>query len=123
MLQAIVEGERDPQRLAALARRRLRRKLPALQRALTGHVTDHHRFLLRRLLGQLAFLESEIGVYDARIAEAISPFVAILARLDTIPGVARRTAENLVAELGADMAVFPSAAHLGVVGGDLSRQP
>jgi transposase len=112
MLQAIVEGERDPQRLAALARRRLRRKLPALQRALTGHVTDHHRFLLRRLLGQLAFLESEIGVYDARIAEAISPFVAILARLDTIPGVDRRTAENLVAELGADMAVFPSAAHL-----------
>jgi len=112
MLQAIVEGETDPSRLADLARHRLRSKLPALRRALEGRVTDHHRFLLRRLLGQLAFLEAEIAIYDARIAEASAPFVAILARLDTIPGVDRRTAENLFAELGAEMSVFPTAAHL-----------
>ena len=112
MLQAIVDGETDPSRLADLARHRLRSKLPALRRALEGRVTDHHRFLLRRLLGQLAFLEAEIAIYDARIAEASAPFVAILARLDTIPGVDRRTAENLFAELGAEMRVFPTAAHL-----------
>jgi transposase len=112
MLQAIVEGETDPSRLADLARHRLRSKLPTLRRALEGRVTDHHRFLLRRLLGQLAFLEAEIAIYDARIAEASAPFVAILARLDTIPGVDRRTAENLFAELGAEMSVFPTAAHL-----------
>lgn len=112
MLQAIVNGETDPSRLADLARQRLRSKLPALRRALEGRVTDHHRFLLRRLLGQLAFLEAEMAVYDARIAEASAPFVAILARLDTIPGVDRRTAENTFAELGAEMDVFPNAAHL-----------
>ena len=112
MLQALVNGETDPSRLADLARHRLRRKIPALRRALEGRVTDHHRFLLRQLLGQLAFLEAEIAVYDARIAEASAPFVAILARLDTIPGVDRRTAENILAELGAQMDVFPTAAHL-----------
>ena len=112
MLQAIVNGETDPSRLADLARHRLRSKLPALRRALEGRVTDHHRFLLRRLLGQLAFLEAEIGTYDERISEASAPFVTILGRLDTIPGVDRCTAENIFAELGAEMAVFPSAAHL-----------
>lgn len=112
LLQAIVDGETDPIRLANLARRSLRKKIPALRRALEGRVTDHHRFLLRRLLGQLAFLEAEIVVYDDRIAEATRPFAAILVRLDTIPGVDRRTAENVLAELGPDMRPFPTAAHL-----------
>jgi len=112
MLQAMVAGETDAHRLAALAKRSLRRKLAALQLALEGHVTDHHRFLLRRLLGQLTFLETEMAAYDERIAEASRPFVAILDRLDTMPGVNRRTAENVLAELGDDMAVFPSAAQL-----------
>jgi transposase len=111
MLQAIVAGDTDPARLADLARRRLRAKLPELRLALEGRVTDHHRFLLRRLLGQLAFLETEIAAYDARITEAAHPFAASLARLDTIPGVDQRTAENILAELGPDMTVFPSAAH------------
>ena len=112
MLQAMVAGESDPARLADLARRSLRRKLPALRLALDGRVTDHHRFLLRRLLGQLAFLEAEMAVYDERIAEASRPFAAILVRLDTMPGVDRRTAENVLAELGADMRVFPTVQHL-----------
>ncbi len=112
MLQAIVDGETDAHRLADLARRSLRRKMGALQLALEGRVTDHHRFLLKRLLGQLAFLETEIVAYDQQIAETSRPFVAILERLDTMPGVNRRTAENLLAEFGDDMTVFPSAAHL-----------
>ena len=111
MLQAIVNGETDPGRLAELARRGLRKKIPALRLALEGRVTDHHRFLLQRLLAQLAFLEAEIACYDARLAEASRPFTASLARLDTIPGVDQRTAENILAELGPDMSVFPTAAH------------
>lgn len=112
MLQAVVAGDTDPQRLADLARRRLRKKIPALRRALEGRVTEHHRFLLRRLLAQLAFVEAEIATDDERIAEVSRPFGAVIARLDTIPGGNRRTAENLLAELGADMAAFSSAAHL-----------
>ena len=112
MLQAIVDGATDPTRLADLARRSLRRKIPALRRALAGRVTDHHRFLLRRLLGQLTFLESEIAIYDEHIAQATRPFAVTLVRLDTIPGVDRRTAENLLAELGPDMRPFATTAHL-----------
>jgi transposase len=111
MLQALVDGETDPHHLADLARHTLRRKLPALRRALDGHVTDHHRFLLRRLLGQLTFLEAEIATYDDRVAAVTRPFAAILARLDTMPGVDRRTAENILAELGPEMRVFATAAH------------
>jgi transposase len=111
MLRALVAGETDPHRLADLARRSLRRKLPALRLALEGRVTEHHRFLLRRLLGQLGCLEAEIAADDERIADASRPFVAILTRLDTIPGVDRRTAENLFAELRPDMRVFPTPAH------------
>jgi transposase len=112
MLQALVDGETDPHRLADLARRPLRRQLPALRLALEGRVPNHHRFLLRRLLGQLTLLEAEIAAYDERLAAASRPVAAILARLDTIPGVDRRTAENVLAELGPDMRVFPTVPHL-----------
>ena len=112
MLTAIVTGENRPEVLANLARKRLRSKIPALQEALHGRITEHHRFLLETLLEQLRFLEAQIVRLDRRIAEKTRPFEAALARLDTIPGIARRTAENLLAEIGPDMAVFPSAAHL-----------
>lgn len=112
MLQALIAGETDAAALADLAQRRLRRKLPALRGALTGQVTDHHRFLLRRLLAELAFLEDEIAVYDRRLVEVTVPFGPALTHLDTIPGVNRRTAENLLAEVGPDMRVFPDAGHL-----------
>jgi transposase len=111
MLQALAAGETDPTRLADLARHTLRKKLPQLRVALEGRVTAHHRFLLTRLLGQLTFLETEIAAYDTQVAEASRPFAAHLTRLDTMPGVDQRTAENILAELGVDMTVFPSAAH------------
>ena len=112
MLRALVAGETDPSRLADLAQRRLRAKIPALQDALRGSMTDHHRFLLRHLLDQLAFLEAEIAQFDQRVAEATAPFVEAITRLDTIPGINRRTAENLIAETGVNMAQFPTAAQL-----------
>jgi transposase len=112
MLRALVAGETDPIRLADLAQRRLRAKIPALQEALRGSMTDHHRFLLRHLLDQLAFLEAEIAQFDQRVAEVTAPFAQAIARLDTMPGVNRRVAENLIAEIGVDMTPFPTAAHL-----------
>lgn len=112
MLQALAEGETDPQRLADLARRSLRRKRALLVEALYGRVTDHHRFLLRRFLTQVRFLEQEIATFDRRIAELTAPFAATLGRLDTIPGINRRTAETVIAEVGSDMTSFPSASQL-----------
>jgi transposase len=112
MLEAIVKGESDPAILASLARQRLRAKIPELREALHGRITEHHRFLLETLLEQLHFLEAQIARLDERVAEKTRPFDRALTSLDTIPGVARRSAENLLAEIGPDMAVFPSAAHL-----------
>jgi transposase len=112
MLRAIIAGDTDPERLADLARRRLRRKHAALVEALHGRVTAHHRFLLERLLTQVTFLEAEIATFDERIADLTRPFAAALTRLDGMPGVNRRTAENVLAEVGPDMTAFPSAADL-----------
>jgi len=112
ILQALIAGESDPVALADLARGRLRKKLASLRDAVTGHVTDHHRFLLRRLMSELQFLEEEIAAFDNRLREVTSPFEDLLALLDTAPGINLRTAENLLAEVGPDMGVFPSAKHL-----------
>lgn len=112
ILQALIDGATDPTALAALAKGRLRKKLGSLREAVTGHVTDHHRFLLRRLMSELRFVEQEIVAFDTRIAEATRPFDDLIAWLDTAPGINRRTAETLLAEVGPDMTVFPSAKHL-----------
>lgn len=113
MIRAIVSGEGDPVVLADLARQRLRAKIPQLQEALPGEVTAHHRFLLGMLMDQVEFLEGQIARPGARITEVLpAPFEEAIRRLVTIPGIERRAAENIVAELGADMAPFPSAGHL-----------
>jgi transposase len=112
MLRALIEGETDPARLAALARGRLRGKQAALIEALHGRVTPHHRFLLNRLLTQVTFLDAEIAQFDQRIEACTAPFAAAMQRLDQIPGINRRSAETLIAEVGPDMTVFPSAHHL-----------
>jgi transposase len=112
MIETILRGDYDPVQVADLARSRLRKKIPELQRALRGSVTDHHRFLLRCHLDHLSHLETMIGQYDQRIGEALAPFGATMARLVTIPGVAMRVAEVVVAEIGLDMGRFPTAGHL-----------
>ena len=112
MLRAIIAGETDPLRLADLARRRLRLKHGALAEALYGRVTPHHRILLERLLAQVEFLETEIHRFDQRVTEMSAPFAAALQRLDAIPGINRRLAENVLAEVGDDMAPFPSVPEM-----------
>jgi transposase len=113
MLQAIIKGENDPIILADLARRKLRAKIPQLQEALSGEIQDHHRFLLGTLLEQVEFLEAQIDKLNARITAVLpAPFAEAIRRLDTIPGIDLRAAENIIAEVGADMEPFASAGHL-----------
>src|SRR5262245_49277621 len=111
MLEALVQGTTDPALLADLARRRLRAKLPALRQALAGRFRPHHAFLVSRLLAHVDYLDNALGDLSDAIATLLAPFTAALERLDTIPGINRRTAEVLIAELGLDMQVFPTAGH------------
>src|SRR5947209_17792044 len=96
MLEAIIAGEDDAEKLADKARRRLRKKIPALQAALRGHVTAHHRFQLRLLLDHVTHLEELIGRLGVRIEEVMAPFAEAAQRLTTIPGVEPRGAETAV---------------------------
>jgi transposase len=114
MLHALVAGERDPKKLADLALRRLRGKIPELQQALEGNVTDHHRFLLQQLLDHLDHLEAQIEQFSQRIGEALRPFLTDdqFRRLDEVHGLNRKTIEDVVAEIGSDMSRFPTDDHL-----------
>jgi transposase len=112
MLEALVRGTTDSEVLAELARGKLRAKLPALRQALRGRFRAHHAFLVSQLLAHLDYLDEAIMTLSEQIEEVIVPFADELARLDTIHGVARRTAEVLIAELGVDMNQFPSDRHL-----------
>ena len=112
MLEALIAGETDPAKLAELARKRLREKMPALRLALQGRVTDHHRFLLRMHLDHVTHLEELIGRLGARIEEALVPFAGAGERLQSIPGISQRVAETVLAEIGPRMEQFPSADHL-----------
>jgi transposase len=93
-------------------RGRLREKLPELERALTGRVGPHQRFLLAQQLAHIDYLDAAVERVSVEIAERLRPFDDALARLETIPGVGRRVAEIVAAELGLEVARFPSAAHL-----------
>jgi transposase len=115
MLEQLVAGATDAAALAELAQGKLREKIPQLQRALVGKVGTHQRFLVAQHLAHVDFLDEQIARVGAEIAERLRSFPALTAAvelLDTIPGVGRRTAEILVAEIGADMARFPTARHL-----------
>ena len=112
MIEALVNGSTDPAALSDLAKGKLKKKLPALQKALVGRFRSHHAFLVSRILAHLDYLEDEIEAFSQKIEEEMLPFDEAVALLDTIPGVNRRTAEVLIAEIGPDMSRFPSARHL-----------
>lgn len=112
MLQAIVKGESDPTVLAEMAQKRLRAKIPQLQIALAGRLTDHHRFLLKQWLELLVTVEDKIAVFDHKIEETGVPFVEAVATWITIPGIDRVAAWCLVAEIGTNMDQFGSAERL-----------
>src|SRR6266849_8467176 len=112
MRQALVTGTRDPEVLADLARGNLRKKLPALRQALAGRFRPHHGFLVAQILAHLDYLDEAIDAVSQQLDVVMAPFADEVARLDTIHGVNKRTAEVIIAEIGVDMRVFPTAGHL-----------
>jgi transposase len=112
ILKAMVAGETNAEKLAALGSRRLRCSRSELIVALEGRVTDNHRFLIGQHLGMLEDLERRIEAFDKRIADVLAPFCHLAALLMTIPGVSRVSAEIILAEIGFDMTSFPTAGHL-----------
>jgi transposase len=112
MLDAIVKGETDPGKLAELAKGTLRKKIPQLKLALEGNITEHHRFMLRQWLDMLDFLDGKIRKLEEQIVEKSRPFEDIVQTWMQVPGLRRINAYSLLAEIGADMKQFPTAAHL-----------
>jgi transposase len=112
ILQALVAGERNPDRLAALASDRVHASRADLVAALHGRVTAHHRFMLKLHLTQIEALETAVREVEARLGEALAPFRVAVDRLITMPGIRETAARVIVAEIGFDMSRFPTAAHL-----------
>jgi transposase len=113
MLDALVAGTTDPQMLADLAKGKLRAKLPALREALEGRFEAHHALVIGAILAHLDFLDEQIDRLSEAIEEQLGPTGAGgVALASTLTGVAKRTAEVMVAEIGTDMSVFPTARHL-----------
>src|ERR1700682_3289494 len=112
MLRALVEGKATPQEMAELAKRKLRQKIPELERALEGKVEEHHRFLVKLQLDRLEAGEADLKILEKRIQEKFEPYAAQLALLREIPGVDWTLAAVIIAELGVDMSVFQSVSQL-----------
>jgi transposase len=112
MLQAMIDGQRNPTILAELAHGVMRRKIPQLREALTGHFDDHHAFICAAMLRRIDTLAAEIADLDTRVEQMIAPHTDAVNTLDEITGVGLRSAQEIIAELGIDMTVFPTAAHL-----------
>jgi transposase len=112
MLEALIDGTRDPEVLADLARGRLRSKIPLLQSALTGRFGPNHAVVITEILAHLDYIDESLARLQAAIDEVIDPFAQARDRLMTIPGVDHIAAEAIIAEIGIDMTKFPTPAHL-----------
>ena len=117
MLGAIVDGNSSPEVMAKLAQGTLRQKQDLLVEALEGRVRPHHQFILAQLLGIIDGIDETISQFDREIEDYCRPFAEAVELVDTIPGVAKRTAEIIVSEIGTDMSRFPSAEHLAAWAG------
>jgi transposase len=112
MMAALVAGRHDPHALAQMARGPMRGKIARLEEAFHGHFTDHHGFLLGKMLARVDALNADIAELDAVIEEMVAPFVSAVTRIDDIPGFGPIAAAGVIAEIGLDMTRFPTAAHL-----------
>lgn len=112
MIEALIAGESDPERLARLAHRRIKATPEALREALRGRVTRHHRFLLRLHLQQIDAIDEVISDIDREVDALVEPFRTTVLLLTTIPGIDELSACVILAEIGRDMSRFPTAAHL-----------
>jgi transposase len=112
MIEAMIDGERDPKVLAEMAKSRLRVKIPQLEEAFSGHFGAHHALVCRAIIDHIDFLDHTIASLTAEITTRIAPFEAAVTILCSITGVSRTTAEVMIAEMGVDMTRFPTAGHL-----------
>ena len=112
MIDALIAGERDPTVLAEMAKGVMRKKIPALQDALAGRFNDHHALIASAMLARIDQIDATIATLGERINELLDPYEAAVTLLVTIPGVSDRTAQVILAEIGADMSRFPTAGHL-----------
>ena len=112
MIDALIAGERDPKVLAELAQGRMRSKIDELTLALRGRFTEHHALLLGVHLDHIDQIDAHIATIDARVEATTGPFDRQLAHLVTMPGIAEVAARVVIAEIGVDMAIFPTAGHL-----------
>ncbi|MGB0094794.1 MAG: IS110 family transposase [Solirubrobacteraceae bacterium] len=120
MLDALCEGTTDPDILAELAKGRLRAKIPALREALEGRFDTHHALLIGAILAHLDFLDEQIQRLSDAIEEQLRPFQAHVELLRSLTGIETRTAQNILAEIGTDMSVFPTAGHCASWAGQCS---
>ena len=112
MLDALCRGTTDPEILAELARGKLRKKIPALREALVGRFEPLHALLVSSILAHLDFLDEQIERLSDAIEEQLRPFASAVELLRSLDGIETRTAQNILAEIGVDMSVFPTAGHL-----------
>jgi transposase len=112
MIEALINGERDPRVLAAMARSRMRAKIPELEEAFSGHFGSHHATVCRQVIEHIDFLDHSIATLSADITERLYPFEPAFTILCSIPGVSGRTAEVMIAEMGVDMTRFPTSGQL-----------
>ncbi len=112
MLEAMIAGERDPKILAQMARARMRGKISQLEEALHGHFDDHHALICQMMLERIDDLTARIDELTDTIQDTVTPYAAQITRLDEVTGIGTTAAQDLIAELGVDMNVFPTAAHL-----------
>jgi transposase len=112
MIEALISGVSDPAVLAQMAKGRMRTKLGELEEALAGHFGAHHAILCRQIIDHIDFLDGSIAALTEEITSRLVPFEAAVAIVTSIPGIARTTAEVIVAETGADMSRFPTPGQL-----------
>jgi transposase len=113
ILDALVVGKLTPAQMAELMHKRMEAKKPAMREALSGSMNDHHRFMLKQLLGQIDALDRMIESFDARVEEVMSPLeLEMVKKLDAVPGFDVRTGQIVIAEIGTDMSRFPTPEHL-----------
>jgi transposase len=112
MIEALIAGERDPAVLADMAQTRMRAKIDRLQDVLPGRFAAHHARMCRQIIAHIDFLDRAISELNADIAAQVAPFEQAVELLSSMPGVSTATAQTVIAEIGLDMSVFPSAGHL-----------
>ncbi len=112
MIEALISGGYTPAEMAKFARGRLRKKIPQLQEALNGTLTDHHRFMLTLCMQHIRFLENHIAEIEERIDDALRAYPEVQECLMSVPFLTQTSTAGFIAEMGVEMSTFPSAAHL-----------